>query len=101
MSEAHNGGKPAKKKKINPVSSEIFQNALKDALKKHIEIAQKRPISDTDALNSTIEEFLSTFMLIGYTFDGEPIILVNAKTQKDSDSLSTAFGRYFIKSSMQ
>ena len=94
--------KPKKTKKAQAIniSSDIFKQALKEALKKHIEIAKKKPISDTDALNATVEEFLSTFMVIGYDFDGEPLVLINAKSQKDADSLSTAFGRFFMNSAM-
>ena len=96
-------GKPKKEKKsvqtIN-VKSDIFQTALREALTKHIEIARQRPISDIDALVSTVEEFLTTFMVLGYDFEGEPIVLINAKTQKDADSLSTAFGRFFMNSAM-
>ena len=48
-------------------------------------------------INSFVEEHLSCFVLLGYTVDGDPVSLLNANTQKDSDSLGTLLQKFMAK----
>jgi hypothetical protein len=48
------------------------------------------------AMCSHVEEYLSNFILIGYTVTGEPVNITCAKSQKDMDSLSTSLQRYIF-----
>lgn len=50
---------------------------------------------DARALVSVVEEFLSCFVLLGYTFDGSPIKYICAHDQQQFDSLSTLVSKLF------
>ena len=56
---------------------------------------QKRNL---DELTCFIEEFLDSFIVIGYNFDGEPITLVSATTQQQADSLGTLLQKFIVNS---
>ena len=58
--------------------------------------AEKRT-RDMQMLCSNMEEYLSSYILIGYTIDEKPVNITFAKTQKDHDSLSTALQRYIME----
>ena len=57
---------------------------------------KKRLAKNTKLMCRQMEEYLSTFIVIGYSVDGEPISMTCAKSQKDMDSLSTALQRYIV-----
>jgi len=42
-----------------------------------------------------MEEFLRSFIVIGYNMNNEPIVITNAKSQLDADALYTSLGRLF------
>ena len=46
---------------------------------------------------SNMEEFLSTFLLLGYTMDGKPVTVSCAKTQKDTDALNSSLQNYIFQ----
>ena len=60
--------------------------------------AYKRRKSSVDAINTHLQEHLSSFILIGYTIDGEPVNMTYAPTPKDYDSLSTGLQRFIMSS---
>ena len=43
-----------------------------------------------------VEEYLSNFILIGYTLDGKQVSFTCGKTTKDYDSLNTALHKYIL-----
>ena len=43
-----------------------------------------------------MEEFLRSFILIGYNLNSEPIVITNARSQIDADALNTALSRLFF-----
>ena len=63
------------------------------------EYARKKDLTQKQAavINSFIEEHLSCFVLLGYTVGGEPVTVINAVTQKDSDSLGTLLQKFLSK----
>ena len=74
---------------------------IRAALESHlIDHARKRQDQkrNVEQLSSIIEEYLSSFVLLGYNYDGEPITLVSASTQQQSDSLSTLIQKFIISS---
>ena len=74
---------------------------IRAALESHlIDHARKRQDQkrNVEQLSSIIEEYLSSFVLLGYNYDGEPITLVSASTQQQSDSLSTLLQKFIINS---
>lgn len=93
---------PKKKKVVNnkkttssSISSEQIQRLLKEALMKNMEERFKRSDVEVDALISTMEEFLRSFIVIGYNMNNEPLVITNAKSQLDADALYTSLGRLF------
>jgi hypothetical protein len=55
-----------------------------------------RSNTEVDALITTMEEFLRSFIIIGYNMKNEPIVVTNAKSQLDADALYTALARLFL-----
>ena len=77
-------------------------NMIRAALETHlVEYAKKRTNQkrNVEQLTTTIEEYLSSFVLLGYNYDGEPVTLVSANTQQHSDSLSTLIQKFIVDSS--
>jgi len=54
---------------------------------------------DLDALNAQILEFLNSFILIGYNFQGEPISMISAHNQQEADSLGALLNKFIFNSS--
>lgn len=80
--------------------SDEYKKKIQDAIKVNLdEYLKQRNINQKQitSINAIIEEHLSCFILVGYTDDGEPITLVNAATQKDSDSLGTILHKVIKK----
>ena len=85
--------KRSKDKKYDMIKSALETHLVEYARKKH---TQKR---DTELLKGTIEEYLSSFVLLGYNYDGDPVQLVSASTQQQSDSLGTLLQKFIISQS--
>lgn len=89
-----------RKKSKSPEESTGY-DLIRAALESHlIDHAKKRQDQkrNVEQLSSIIEEYLSSFVLLGYNYDGEPITLVSASTQQQSDSLSTLIQKFIINS---
>ena len=52
--------------------------------------------SDISKMSNMMREYMPSFLLIGYTFDGRPVTVQCANTQQESDSLNTALQRYIF-----
>jgi hypothetical protein len=90
---------PNKPRKTTPgkaVSKEQLENLLKEALTSFAQDKKRTTTNEIEAMLATLEEFLQTFVLIGYTLDGEPFSVINAHSQQEADSLSTAVTRFFM-----
>jgi hypothetical protein len=86
-----------KSKEIKPVvSSEQIKKLLRDALIKNLDDSAKQTEIEIDALIATMEEFLRSFILIGYNLNSEPVVITNARSQIDADALNTALSRLFF-----
>ena len=103
--------KPQKKKKIvkqstpltplSPVSasalsSEQIRKLLKEVMIEGMAESKKRSDMEVDAIVATMEEFLRSFIIIGYNMKNEPLIITNAKSQLDADALYTSLTRLFF-----
>jgi hypothetical protein len=99
MSESDD--KPLKKKKTpikkeaSNISSKDLQAMLREVLAENLDDYEEKKNLDVDAMISTIEEFLRSFIIIGYSMKNEPIVITNAKSQLDADALYTALCRLF------
>ena len=96
------------KRKKKEVNEDPKETELDESFKKKIQLAIQTNLSDyakkrnlskkqISIINSFIEEHLSCFVVLGYTVAGDPVTLVNAKTQKDSDSLGTLIQKFLVK----
>lgn len=77
-----------------------FKKKIQKALQSNlVDFAKKKNLSQkqVSVINSFIEEHLSCFILLGYTASGDPVSIVNAPTQKDSDSLGTLIQKFLAK----
>ncbi len=102
MASDPESGKPApkkSKKKATPSSIDSYQlqKLLKEALQEYAEERTIKHLDNANAISGTLEEFLQTFVLLGYDLNGAPITIVNTKTQQDADALSTAVTRFFMQ----
>lgn len=83
-------------KKVKDEYKKKIQQALQANLDEYIK-SRNLSQQQISSINSFIEEHLSCFVLLGYTVDGSPISLVNATTQKDSDSLGALLQKFLHK----
>ena len=89
-----------KKKTTKKSSEEEYKSKIQKALALQLDdYLKNRTLSQKQisTINSFIEEHLSCFVLLGYTVDGDPVSLLNANTQKDSDSLGTLLQKFTAK----
>tara|TARA_Y100000310_G_scaffold197205_1_gene197289 strand:- start:472 stop:939 length:468 start_codon:yes stop_codon:yes gene_type:complete len=89
--------KPARKryKKVsNQMSSSQFYNLMQAMDADPVVIEYRNNIT---AVTSKVYEHLNSFILIGYTEDGEPVQVTSARTPKDYDALSTALQKYLME----
>ena len=94
--------KPDKNELVDESEAEekIFRNKIKAAIEANLsEYASKKNLSQKQicVINSFIEEHLSCFVLLGYSVKGEPVSLINAPTQQDSDALGTLLQKFLVK----
>lgn len=79
---------------------EEYKNKIRQALQTNLDdYLKNRNLNQKQisTINSFVEEHLSCFVLLGYTVNGDPVSLVNAATQKDSDSLGTLLQKFLSK----
>ena len=93
--------KKTTKKPLEESAEDVdFKKKIQKAIQADLSIfAKKRSLSQkqVSVINSFIEEHLSYFILLGYTSNGDPVSVVNAPTQKDSDSLGTLIQKFLAK----
>jgi hypothetical protein len=99
--------KPKKSRRKNPKSSTsdddmIDSDTLEDkiitgAIESYLEQYKERKLVNQDnieMLSSFLEEFLESFLIIGYNYDGEVVNCTSARTQAQVDALNTGIMRY-------
>lgn len=100
--DGSNSIKPKSKKAPKVTSSEqqLLNTLIKDALQQQAAISKERMYKEecAQAVIAVLSEFLTSYMLIGYDFEGTPIRIVSAKTGLDADALAHAVQRYIMMS---
>lgn len=95
-----NDGKVSRSEEnFSPNSSnlnELTNSAIIKYLQNRINTRNEKR-KDIDLLKSTVDEFLNSFIILGYTFDGEPVNLMSAHNQQEADSLATLVNKVFIQ----
>ena len=89
--------KPILVKKYDPetITSEQIKKLLKEVMIEGSYESKTRTNTEVDALVTTVEEFMRSFIIIGYDMKDEPIVITNAKSQLDADALYTSLARLF------
>lgn len=84
---------------IPEFTDEEVEKILRDALKLNIEEKRKYPnkVQLNKALISVVGEFLSSYRIIGYDYEGQHINLTCHKTPLDKAALDNAFIEEFSK----
>lgn len=85
-----------KKTDPNSLTSEQIRRLLKEVMMESAYETKLRSNTEVDALVSTMEEFLRSFIVIGYNMKSEPIVITSAKSQLDADALYTSLARLFL-----
>jgi hypothetical protein len=77
-------------------SEEDIKELIKDALKNNYEVVKKKKkkVELESAITSTLKEFLTNFIIIGYDLNGKQIILNCSKTPMEKDALTSLAIRY-------
>lgn len=85
--------------------SEDFKQARSDLVRAALETqlmeyANKRTEQkrNLEELTCIIEEFMDSFIVLGYSYEGDPLTLVSASTQQQADSLSTLLQKFIVQS---
>ena len=83
--------------KFKQARSDLVRAALETQL---MEYANKRTEQkrNLEELTCIIEEFMDSFIVLGYNYDGDPLTLVSANTQQQADSLSTLLQKFIVQS---
>ena len=74
-------------KEVNSKIDEVIRKEIEDKAKKGVDILQLKKIAT---------EYCNTFMIIGYTLEGEPFVIYNAKTAQDNNALAEHLRLTFI-----
>jgi len=78
-------------------NDDVIRELLEEALK--VKIEQKKEFNNheelTISLGPIMSEFLDSFIVIGYDFEGNPITFQGSKKPQQKDALDTLFLKYF------
>lgn len=73
---------------------------IENQIKKYVEqYSEHKKISESNIhlVSSILQEYLQTFILIGYNYDGELITHAHSKTQFQSDALNTGLHKFLVQ----
>jgi len=72
---------------------ELTQKALTAILQNQLK-TKSDARKNTESLAATIEEFLSTYIILGYSLDGTPVQIISSHNQQEADSLTTLINKF-------
>lgn len=80
----------------NEYSDEEIRELLREVLKTEYENKKtyNKKIKINTALASTLKEFLTNFVVLGYDLNNSPVIIKYARTQMEKDALKSLSLRY-------
>ena len=64
-----------------------------------IDKSAKNPLH-VSTVASTIEQYLTPFIIFGYDVNGDAVVISNSQSQRDQDSLMISVGRYMSQQRM-
>lgn len=81
--------------KLTSDDKEVLRKAMISSLQENIVNRENGIKKDLQNLSSQVEEYLTSFIILGYTFDGEPVQCISAHNQQEADSLVTLINKFF------
>jgi len=89
----------------DPITDPMIMKVIRDALMIHLNNPEnhirQRSVDDIQAMLSTCQEFLKSFIIIGYNFEGQPVQpIVFAHNQQEADALGSYLSK-FIQSTIK
>lgn len=80
----------------NEYSDEEIRELLREVLKTEYENKKtyNKKVKINTALASTLKEFLTNFVVLGYDLSNSPVIIKYARTQMEKDALKSLSVRY-------
>ena len=81
--------------KLNPEDKEVLRKAMISSLQENLANRENGIKKDLKNLSTQVEEYLTSFIILGYTFDGEPVQCISAHNQQEADSLVTLINKFF------
>ena len=81
---------------VDGVDEEAFQEMLVEALRT-VSKEKKYNRNCKIALSSTVEEFISSFILIGFDLNGDPVEIVKARSALETDALGMSLQKFITK----
>ncbi len=86
--------KPANNSDLDPVIAKVIKDALMIQLVNANE-NRKRAANEIDAMVSTCQEFMKSFIILGYDMTGQPIQpIVFAHNQQEADALGSYMSKF-------
>jgi hypothetical protein len=82
---------PNANKEVKELTHNALVSFIREQLKERVNNKQ-----DLDVLNSQILEYLNSFILLGYNFNGEPVSMISAHNQQEADSLGTLVNKFIF-----
>ena len=99
MSDKSQNNKERKVKKsetkLNSEDKELLRKAMISSLQENLTNRENGIKKDLKNLSTQVEEYLTSFIILGYTFDGEPVQCISAHNQQEADSLVTLINKFF------
>ncbi|NBP16837.1 hypothetical protein EBU95_21030 [bacterium] len=93
-----------KKENVKPLAStpkddpdyQYVQNLLSEILKEKLKQTDTRKVASlTTALINTMNEFLGSYIILGYSMDGHPVVISRSNNEMESDALTSLLMKYF------
>lgn len=82
--------KPSKNKEIN----DLFKGALHEYIEAQ-NANQRFTKRNIEALMSVVQEFLNSFIILGYTTDGKPVEVIYSHNSQEAGALTTLINKFF------
>lgn len=82
---------------VTSTEQDELTNMVKQQLSEYIRKSKSNERVSTE-LSSVVQEYLSSFIILGYTFDGSPMNIVSVENQLDADAIGTLIHRFIANS---
>ena len=104
LMDKENDKKPQKKKRAakSKDDTKMQDKLVEAALQSHlIEYAQKKSEKkrSLEDMSNLVSEQFSSFLVLGYNYDGDPISVMVANTQQEADSICALVNKFIIQNS--